>query len=290
MKKLTSGQKVTLTVGLVTAIVGLISAIAVIVAAFIQRSHEIEAKQMEISASQTAEARLTMLVPTFTPTSTNTPSPTPTLTPTLSPIQIAEAKVPTDFVLYDTFDTDTGKWKITQDSPQCNHVLENGTWKFECFGSATERVTFTILPSDETAKVSGGVEMAFYTLPVLQGKNQWGKYQILLRFGNDCGNPQRDYVISIRPNELQFIEADSKGESINPPSPKMAIGTLEPHIIRIEAKDGFVHYYLDGAEIRSVATLANSSPACWMFQSQDNNKFDESGYRGTTILWIAIKP
>lgn len=283
MKKFSPGQKVTLAVGLITAL-------SVIFGAYIQRSRDVEVKQLEISISQTAEANMTLSAPTKTPTSTNTPSPTLTFTPTLSPIQIAEAKVPTDFVLYDTFDTDTGKWDITKDSPQCNRNLENGTWKFECLGNASERVTFTILPTDETAKISSGVEMAFYTLPVLQGKNQWGKYQILLRFGNDCGNSQRDYVISFRPNELAFIEADSKGDSINPPSPTTPIGTLEPHIIRIEAKDGFVHYYLDGTEIRSVATLDNTSPVCWMIQSQDNNKFDELGYRGMTILWIAVKP
>jgi hypothetical protein len=210
--------------------------------------------------------------PTLTPTPTFTPTLTPTATPTLSPIEIVETNLPIGYTLYDSFDSDTGKWKITKDSTYCSRTLENGEWKLECLG-ANERVTYTILPSDESVKTSNGVAMAFYTLPIPEGKSLWGKYQILLRFGSDCGKPQRDYVISIRPNELAFIEADSKGESINPPSPKMAIGTLEPHVINIEVKDGFIYFYLDGTEIRKVATLENTSLACWMFQSQDNNNW-----------------
>lgn len=147
-----------------------------------------------------------------------------------------------------------------------------------------------MLPSDESTKRASGVAMAFYTLPVPQGKSQWGKYQILLRFGTDCGKPVRDYVISIRPNELQFIEADSKGNSINPPSPKREIGTNEPHIIQIEYEEGFVHYYLDEEKVRSVSTTVSTPPVCWMFQSQDNNKIDLDGYRGVVLLWIATKP
>lgn len=236
-------------------------------------------------------------VPTGTPTSTLTltptftPTPTPTPTATRSPIQIAETSFPTGYTLYDTFDVDAGKWKITKDSASCFRNLENGTWKFECFG-ANERVTYTMLPSDENVKISNGVSLAFYTLPVPEGKSQWGKYQILLRFGSDCGKPQRDYVISIRPNELQFIEADSKGESINPPSPKRTIGTgiIEPHIIRLDFQDGLIHYYLDNEEIRSIPPVANTLPVCWMFQSQDNNKIDLTGYRGIVLLWVAVKP
>lgn len=276
-------QKIAITGAIIVAVLGLVGTG---ITAWVAYS----SNTIPINATQTAEALLTISAPSSTSTFTDTPSPTLTYTPTLSPIQVIEATIPVDMVLYDTFDVDGGKWKITDDSTQCTHTLENGTWKFECFGSAIDRVTYTMLASDDEAKTSVGVEMAFYTLPILEGKSQWGKYQLLLRFGSDCGNPQRNYVISITPNELFFIEANSKGDSINPPSPAVTIGTLEPHTIRIEMSNGLVRYYLDGLEIRNVVPLENSSPICWMFQSQDNNKLNDSGYRGVTLLWFAIKP
>jgi len=275
-------RKIITRTGVMAALIGFIGTVIVAIINYQTASMAI---QLPINATQTVESH-NINYPTNTPALVLTE----TITPTATSVLAVEPPISDGYTLYDGFNEDTGKLKFTEISSQCRNKFEDGAWKFECFGSATETVKFTLFHAVPDAVGSQGIEMAFYTLPLLDGTSEWGKYQLLMRFGADCGNPERGYVVSIKPNELTFIEADSKGNSINPPSPTKRIGTLQPHIIKIELQNGKINYYLDGEFIRDASPLENSMPVCWLFQSQDNGNFDENGYRGVVLQWVAVKP
>jgi hypothetical protein len=238
------------------------------------------------------ETPIDTLTPSFTPTFTLTPTETstPTITPTPTIAPTTTLGPTGGYLIYDDFDFDTGYFSVKGNQANCPRTYEGGALKIECFGSATKGVDLTLFPTNSQVLSAHGIEMAFYALPQAQGTNQWGKFQISLRFGPSCDNFLRSYYVSIRPNELAFVEEDSNFDSVNPPSPKTSIGTLQPHVIKIELQNGQVNYYLDNVIFRTVSPLENTDPICWMFQSEDNGTKLAEGYRGIVTMWIATKP
>lgn len=287
MKKLTPGQKVTLTVGLVTAIVGLISALAVIIAAGIQRPREIEAKQMEINATQTAEARLTILAPTFTPTftptSTNTPS--PTITPTAT-MDNTEPNLPTGYVYFDNFDKpndpDGGIWKIYSQNGDCSQIQNTGLLNINC-AATSQNVSFDMKPVDVLYLKVSGVAMASRVL----SDDDKGNLAVVVTLTGVNGD-KRYY--KLRSNASKFWVDEVNGKDWK--SIKLAEVQIEPgviHITRVEFKNDILSVWVDDKQVQMQTNLpVSASLTNWNIEPIVYCENCGEGNLVANIFWMAL--
>jgi hypothetical protein len=282
-------------IAIITLIGVVITAIAFIIASKIP-------VEISMHGTQTAEAKFieivlsSTLTPTVSPSSTITPSPSFTATPSLSSTATltstpTEPTPPVGYVIYDNFDAnDMSKWAIPSSSSFCNNVIVDGGFKSECDGKKNPQGGFTLNPVDKSVDSVQGVAMAFYTLPVQAESSQWGKYQLNFRFGSDCNLYNKMYQISIRPNELAFLDIGRGNKQLNSPAPKQPIRTYQTQVVRIEYSNTQTDFFVNDENVLSLVSPPTAPSICVQFQSDDNKIINAKGYRGIVLLWFAIKP
>lgn len=214
----------------------------------------------------------------ITDTFTVSPPALPAITITHTPFVL-----PDTFEMFDDFNgegqPDTGKWNLTNTSPNCSEVQTGGYLLLQCDKDAASGTVFRFTPTETSYQQISGVAMAAQVQQ--QIGDSGGKIHIILRFNNDLS-----YIMSLRAIKVAVSELNN-GASTTLKTQELDASQL--HLLQIEYDGaGQLSFYIDNTLLVQANISPSSKLTSWSLEGEEQSA-PKPRLEQAIIDWIAIK-